>query len=89
MALSRHRKAADQCPLSGVKRTSQFMGVTSASDPKRPFGWLNLLERTRKDVESNESDMKFSISGRYRLLCCLITDLVQNSLKVLDEFGTH
>jgi hypothetical protein len=35
MALSRHRKAADQCPLSGVKQTLQFMSVMSASDPKR------------------------------------------------------
>jgi hypothetical protein len=28
---------ADQCPLSEVKQTSQFMGITSVIDPKRTF----------------------------------------------------
>jgi hypothetical protein len=35
LALSGHRRAADQCPLSGVKRTSKIHGVTSAYDPER------------------------------------------------------
>jgi hypothetical protein len=33
MAHSGHAKAAAQCPLSGVKRTSKFKSVTSAFDP--------------------------------------------------------
>ena len=35
MALSGHVSCADGCPLSGVKRTSRFQSVMSASDPKR------------------------------------------------------
>ena len=31
----RYPKAADQCPLLGEERTSQFEGVTSAFDPRR------------------------------------------------------
>jgi hypothetical protein len=30
--------AADQCPLSGVKQTSQISGAVSANDPKRTWG---------------------------------------------------
>jgi hypothetical protein len=33
VAQSRHLDRADECPLSGVKRTSKFKSVTSAFDP--------------------------------------------------------
>jgi hypothetical protein len=35
VAQSGHDNQAQRCPLSGVKRTSKFKSVTSASDPKR------------------------------------------------------
>jgi hypothetical protein len=35
MALGGHPKVTDQCPLSGVKRTSRFTAPMSAYDPKR------------------------------------------------------
>jgi hypothetical protein len=35
LAFSRHANSFVGCPLSGVKQTSQFKGVTSAYDPKR------------------------------------------------------
>jgi hypothetical protein len=35
LALIGHRDGVEQCPLLGVKRTSQSEGVTSAFDPKR------------------------------------------------------
>ena len=41
MAQSGHRDRAEECLLSGVKRTSQFGGVMSAIDPnghERPKG---------------------------------------------------
>ena len=37
MAQSRHGRAADQCPLSGVKQTSACALHMSAIDPKRTF----------------------------------------------------
>jgi hypothetical protein len=39
MALSGHRDSVEECPLSGVKRTSKFESVTSAFDPKRTSDW--------------------------------------------------
>src|SRR5262249_34523262 len=35
LAYSRHSTSADECPLSGVKRTSRLTGEMSAYDPKR------------------------------------------------------
>ena len=40
VAHSGHRCGTQQCPLSGVKRTSKFESVTSAFDPKRTFADL-------------------------------------------------
>ena len=37
LAQSGHPAVARQCPLSGVKRTSRFQSVMSASDPRRTF----------------------------------------------------
>jgi hypothetical protein len=37
LAQSRHLDRVRECPLSGVKRTSQSEGVTSAFDPKRTW----------------------------------------------------
>jgi hypothetical protein len=34
LAQSGRQQADDECPLSGVKRTSKFKSVTSAFDPK-------------------------------------------------------
>jgi hypothetical protein len=34
-SLDGHRDGVEECPLLGVKRTSQFDRATSASDPKR------------------------------------------------------
>ena len=38
LAQSGHHGRANQCPLSGVKRTSRLQTVMSAFDPKRTFG---------------------------------------------------
>jgi hypothetical protein len=38
LALSRHSDCCNECPLSGVKRTLQFQGATSASDHLRHWG---------------------------------------------------
>jgi hypothetical protein len=38
MAQSGHRDGAEECPLSGVKRTS--IGRNEMSDPKRTFSGL-------------------------------------------------
>jgi hypothetical protein len=40
----------DQCPLSGVTQTSQFMDVTSANDPKRTFAPSPLKEKAPDDA---------------------------------------
>jgi hypothetical protein len=40
LALSRHSKSLDQCPLLGVKRTCARRHAMSAFDPKRTFGKL-------------------------------------------------
>jgi hypothetical protein len=46
LALSGHSRRVQQCPLLGVKRTSQFQSVMSAFDPKRtlafPHGLMEL-----------------------------------------------
>jgi hypothetical protein len=41
MAQSRHFDCRNECPLLSVKRTSQFAGIMSASDPKRTSRPLN------------------------------------------------
>ena len=41
MTLIGHRDGVEECPLSGVKRTSKFKSVTSAFDPKRTFATVN------------------------------------------------
>ena len=40
LALSGHPSWADECPLSGVKRTSKFKSVTSAFDPSATWAIL-------------------------------------------------
>jgi hypothetical protein len=40
MAQSRHAQCADECPLFGVKRTSQIRPLMSANDPKRTSAQL-------------------------------------------------
>jgi hypothetical protein len=52
LAQSCHRRAADQRPLSGVKQTSQFMGVSSAFDPKRTFVPVTSCWRRQRLVSS-------------------------------------
>jgi hypothetical protein len=37
MAQSKHAQCADECPLSGAKRTSLIGWPMSANDPKRTF----------------------------------------------------
>ena len=41
LALSRHAARADECPLSGVERTSELNGVMSANDSNPTLRRLN------------------------------------------------
>jgi hypothetical protein len=43
MAQNGHRLDVEECPLSGVKRTSQFDRVMSAFDQERRFA-IGILE---------------------------------------------
>ena len=47
LAQSGHRHGGEECPLSGVKRTSEFYGVMSACDPKRTSRSRHLLHAFR------------------------------------------
>ena len=60
LAQSRHSSCARQCPLSGVKRTSQFKSVTSAFDPKLTLRVL----RNRLSVVRHFSLTTWSQSAR-------------------------
>jgi hypothetical protein len=53
LALSGYWDGGEECPLSGVKRTSKFKSVTSAFDPKRTFAThFRSADLTRYDVSS-------------------------------------
>jgi hypothetical protein len=51
LAQSGHLDTLNQCPLLGVKRTSQFAGVMSASDPKRIF--MHRIKTFRYSITSS------------------------------------
>jgi hypothetical protein len=67
MALRGCAKAPDQCPLSGVKQTSQFIGVMSAFDPKQTFD-VAIKEKAPDDAGAlnfirSRSDQYFATTG--------------------------
>ena len=57
MALNGRRWAADQCPLPGVKQTSQFDGAMSANDPKQTSP--GSIFESRRCVDSGHSQPLF------------------------------
>jgi hypothetical protein len=80
LALSGHRRAANQCPLSGVKQTSRFDCAMSAFDPKRtsvilpliapflslePLGLVRNRDNRQRDFVANGGTAKSGISLRY------------------------
>jgi hypothetical protein len=61
MAHSGHRRAAAQCPLSGVKRTCPGLVAMSANDPKTTLGtfpcWIAGALAKRADQEFRAYEM--------------------------------
>jgi hypothetical protein len=64
MAQSGHAIRAAQCPLLGVKRTSQFAGVMSASDPSVECA----LRHQWRKIIAMQLDPEAHFAGRNSLL---------------------
>jgi hypothetical protein len=63
MALSGRGRAAGQCPLSGLKQTLQFVGVTSAYDPEPTSGGGAGLQRLPESGSTHKRSERLGPSG--------------------------
>src|SRR6266436_6201832 len=91
LAQSGRAKIAAQCPLSEVKRTSQFERVTSAYDPKRTtascFSRLSRQGRNHHNFNEHPRSPKVRGEASPHRRICRIDPFIPNRIVIFEQ--TH